>query len=189
MSQIKVDAQPILLHRQSVVGTDVKNFTGGNISRNEVAILRIALLEEVAPLRLWNFTWVANVLRCSWHPHSPSLSPSALTHKTQFIGTGNRRRMNLNKFTVAIPRTMLISPANGASRADHRHRRSTEYEATPSTGKNDRIGWKRFDLHRNEILANGSSTPAAIIKNGLEEVPEFPFLYFPQSFPSANLFV
>ena len=52
--QVEIHAQPVLLDAQPLVDADVEDLARGDVARHEVAVLRIALFEEVVPLALGN---------------------------------------------------------------------------------------------------------------------------------------
>ena len=52
--QVEIHAQPVLLDAQPFVGADVEDLARGDVARHQVAVLRIALFEEVVALGFGN---------------------------------------------------------------------------------------------------------------------------------------
>src|SRR5205085_3458730 len=93
-------------------------------------------------------------------------------HQTQFVSAGNGRRVNLNELGVAVFRAGLISAADGATGANHRHRRTAIDETAPARGDYHRVGGKRADLHRDEVLSDAALALAVIVEDRPEKIPE-----------------
>ena len=187
--EVEVNAQSVLLDRQPLGGADVENLAGGNVARHEVAVLRIPLLEEIAPLDFRNVAGITGVVRRLGHPDAATLAAGALAHQPQFVGSGNRRRVDLDELSVAIPCTRPVGPADGAARADHRHRRAAVEQPAAARGNDDSIRRKGAELHGDKILADRAPAPARIVEHRFQEVPELPLLDLSLHFPAADLLV
>ena len=154
--QVEVHAQPIFLDAQSFVHADVEDLSRGDIARHQVAVLRIALFQEVVALVLGNLLGLAGVLRLARHPHPAAFAASAFAHQSELVGAGNGGRMDLDELGVAVFRAGLEGAAGGAAGADHRHRRAAVNQSAAARGDDHRVGREGADLHRDQVLADNA---------------------------------
>ena len=97
--------------------------------------------------------------------------------------------MNLDKLAIGVKRPGGVAAARSAARADHRHRRATKDKTAATRGDNHGVGWKRPELHRDEILADRTAAPARVIDHGLQKIPELPLLHLASNFPPPHLLI
>ncbi len=187
--QVEIDAQPVALDAQVLVRADVEDFARGNVAGHEVAILRIALFEEVIPLGLGNLLGRARILRLTRHPHTASLAAGAFAHQPQLVGSGNGRGVHLDELGIAVLGSRLVGAAGGAAGADHRHRRAAIDQPAAPRGDDHRVGREGSDLHGDQVLAHHPAANARLVEDRSQIVPGFVELYLALDAPAAHLVV
>ena len=99
MGEVEVNAA-LIVDAEPHVDADLEDCTRCDVARDEVAVCRIHLLEEIPGL--------AVLVR----PDASALTAAGLGHQTVLIRSRNRRRMNLNELRVADMCTLLIGGGN-----------------------------------------------------------------------------
>ncbi len=189
MREIQIHTLLIFVDTQTVVHANVENLACSDVARHEIAILGIALFEEVIPLRFGNRFRIARILGLARHPHTAPFATGRFAHQSQLVGSGNRRRMHLNEFAIGIFRTGLHRAAHGASRAGHRHRAPSVNQAATPRGQHDRIRWERANFHRHHVLRDRAPATAIVIDHGTEKIPTFVHFDGTRRMPTPHLFV
>ena len=187
---VEIHAQPVLLDAQSFVRADVENLARGDVARHQVAVLRIALFEEVVALGFGNLLRRARVVRLARHPHAAPFAAGAFAHQPQLVGAGNGRRMHLDELAVAVfgsgaeargwrrCRCRPSTSSSGRRSARNRRRRRPRH----------RPGNVRISIVTRSWPTQPRQTPLSS-RIGPEEVPELVLLDLAFDFPAAHLLV
>ena len=116
--QIEVDL--VVAVDAEAVEADLENLARRDVARDEVAVGRVLLFEEVPALGLGDGRRLAFIILRLRHPHAPALAARRLGHQTQLVLAGDRGRVDLNELAVGVARALLIARRDGRARADHR---------------------------------------------------------------------
>ena len=93
--EVEVDTA-VVVDTEPHVHADLEDRTGGNVTRNEVAICGVHLLKEVPGL--------AVLVR----PDASALTATCLGHETVLVRAGDCGRMDLDELGVADVRALLV---------------------------------------------------------------------------------
>ncbi len=170
--QVEVDALPVRLDAQALVDADVEDLARGDVARHEVAVLRVALFEEVVALGLGNLARRPRVLRLARHPDAAPFAAGRFAHQPQLVGAGDGGGVDLDELAVGVLDAGLDGAAGGAAGADHRHRccgrrsaRSRRWRgSTASAGK------ARISIVTRS-WADAAAAAAVVVEDRAEEVP------------------
>ena len=99
--RLAIDAEVLLVN-------NFKNGAGRDISRYQVAILRIPLFEEIPALVLRNTLGIALVARILRDPYPSPFAAGRLRHQPQFVFSRDRSRVNLDELAVGVITALLI---------------------------------------------------------------------------------
>src|SRR5690606_7693702 len=83
----------------------------------------------------------------------------------------------------------LEAPARGASVTRHRHGASPVNQSRTTRSDYNRIGGKRPDFHRKEVLANATAANAVVVQDWPKEIPKFVLGDFAGRRPTPHLLV
>ncbi len=97
---LPVDAQLFLIN-------DAVNGSRSDVARNEVAVLRIPLLEEIKALVFRNAFCRTRVPGFLGNPHAAAFPARRFAHEAEFVFTGDRGGMDLNEFSVRVIDALL----------------------------------------------------------------------------------
>jgi predicted lipid-binding transport protein (Tim44 family) len=97
--------------------------------------------------------------------------------------------MDLDELGVGVERAGPGRAAGGGAGAGHRHRAAAEDQPAPADRHDHRVGGKRPNLHRHEVLANRSPATAVVVEYGAQKVPSLVHCDQPGGVPAADLFV
>src|SRR5687767_3917957 len=89
--------------------TNLKYLTRRDVAGNEIAVCGIFFFEEVPTLRLGNLARISRVAVRFRDPDAAAFAACGFTHQTQFILARDRCRMHLDKLTVRVSCTLLIT--------------------------------------------------------------------------------
>ncbi len=186
IAQIKVDHVPAA-NAQALLA-DFKNFAGGDVARNDVAIFGIFFFEKIVSLGLGDIVGPARVARLARHPDAAPFATGRFGNQSALVFAGDGRRMNLDHLRVAISCPGLIAARDGAAGADDGHGAFAEDQSIAAGGHDDRIGAKRANLHRAHVLGDDSNA-RAIFKDRPEKFPELVLIDAIFAFPAAGLLI
>ena len=116
--QIKVDL--ILRAHALAFNADLENFARGDVARDEIAVGRKLLFEEIPALTFRYRRWRSRVAGLSRHPNASAFAARGFRHQSQLVFAGNGSGMDLNELAIRILRALLITSGNGTARANHR---------------------------------------------------------------------
>src|SRR5687767_865110 len=169
--------------------TNLKYLTCRDVAGHEVAVSRVFFFEEVPTLRLGNLARISRISVRFRDPNAPAFSACGFAHQPQFIFARDRGRMDLNKLSVRVSRTLLITGRHRAAGASHRVRRFTEYKSR-STRRNDHsVCGERFQFERLQIHRNQTAADLMIVEYERKHLPPFVFCDTLLDFPSPHLFI
>ena len=132
--QVEIDHR-LAVDAEVVLEDDFEDFAGGHIARDEVAIFRIPLFEEVPALFLGNGLGIALVALCSGNPDAPAFAARRFRHEAQLVFAGDAGGMNLDELAIGVVAALLIERRLRRSRADHRVRGLAEDGANAAGGR------------------------------------------------------
>ena len=162
---------------------DFVDCTGCNVTRYEVAVCRIHILEEVPTLFLMRLRIL------TINPYTATFTTAGLRHQTVLIRTRNSRRMDLQELRVADFCALLVYSRNSRTIAD-RGSRATTIDLTRAAGcQDDNISREGYDLVGVHILGNDTTANAVLVLDDLDEFPELILLHAALDFPTANLLI
>jgi len=131
---------------KALIAADGEDLAGGDVAGNEVAVVRVTLLEKVPALAVGNLGRVALVALGFRHPDARPLAAQRLGNEAQLVGPGDRRRVHLDELAVGIGRALLIRSARRRAGVDQRLRRASEDEAGTSRRNHRGIAGERAQL-------------------------------------------
>src|SRR5262249_41927232 len=105
--QVKID-HGFAIDAEIVFVDDFEDRAGRASSRDEVAVLRIPLFEEVPTLALRDRLWIALVAGSLRYPDASALAARRFRHQSELVLTGNRSGVNLNEFAVGVVTALLV---------------------------------------------------------------------------------
>src|SRR5439155_9990118 len=100
---------------------NLEKLAGGDVARNQVAIFRISLFQEIKTLRLRNRIGMPCIAGLSRDPDAPAFATGRFADQSALVLAGDCRRMHLNKLAIAISSPGLIAAPGGPARSDDRH--------------------------------------------------------------------
>ena len=158
------------------------------VTRHQVAVLRIPLLEEVEALVLRNIISgrlsPASSAPTRVHPRRAPIRSSGA-----FVLAGNRRGMHLDEFAIRVVRALLEKRRLRGASAHHRVRRAPENRAVPARAENQSVRGKRLDLHGLQIHRANAARHAAIVNHCRKKRPAFELLNLSFGFKAPHLLV
>src|SRR5258705_10360329 len=149
MRQIEVDL--VFSADALAFDTDLENFAGGDVARNEISVGRKLLLEKI-PTFVFRYRRRRSCLaRFARHPNPAAFAACGLRHQPQLVFTGNRSGMDLDKLAVRILRALLVTSGDSTAGANHRVGRLA-INQTWSPGSHDHsVGGKGFQLESPQV--------------------------------------
>ena len=156
-----------------------EQLTRGDVTRNEVAVAGVLVLEEIVALALRHVLAAALLLRVLGHPDAAALAAHALGDEAQLVGTGDGGGMDLDELAVRVAGALLVDGARGGARVDDRVRRFPEDDAASAGGKTHRLAGEGLNLHGLEVLRDDAARDVALVEHEPEEVPELPLADHP----------
>ena len=107
MRQIEIDhRRPI--DAEMMLEHDLMNGAGSDVTRYEVTVFRVPLLQEVPALAFRYALGIALVTLLFWDPHPATFAARRLRHEAQFVFARDARRMHLDELTISVERALLI---------------------------------------------------------------------------------
>ena len=131
--EVEVDAA-VVVDTEPHMDADLEDRTGGNVTRNEVAVCGVHLLKEVPRL--------AVLVR----PDTSTLTAARLGHETVLVRTGDCRRMDLDELGVADVCALLVCRRDRRSVTDRGRCAAAEHLSRAARCEDDDIGGERLDL-------------------------------------------
>src|SRR5438477_10954762 len=119
MRQVEIDHR-LAINAEIAFINHLEDGAGRNIPRNQIAVLRIPLLEEIPTIAFRNRKRITLVAECPWYPDPPAFAARRLRHQPQLVFTRNRSWMDLNKFAVGVITSLLIQGRLCRTRAYNR---------------------------------------------------------------------
>src|SRR5205814_1470778 len=107
VGEIEIDHR-LAINAEVVFINHLEDGAGRNVPWNQIAVLRIPLLEEIPTIFFRNRIRITLVAECPWYPDPPAFAARRLRHQPQLVFTRNRSWMDLNKFTVDVITSLLI---------------------------------------------------------------------------------
>src|SRR5207253_3725870 len=188
MRQVKIDHR-LPVNAELMLVDNFENRARRNVTRDEVAILRIPLLEEVPAITLRNGFGVALVPLSLGNPDPSAFAPRRFRHQAQLVFSGNRRGMNLNKLTVRVVAALLIECGLRRSGAHNRIGGLTEYSANAAGGNDDSVGGEGAHFHTAQIHRTDAAADTVSVEHGREKFPVFVLLYLAFGLVASDLLV
>src|SRR5580693_2553851 len=123
------------------------NGAGGDVTRYQVAVFRIPLLEEIKPLVLGDLFRRTRVLRRLRNPHAATLAAGRFAHQPAFVFAGDGSGMHLNEFAVSVVNTLLKQRGLRGASANDGISRAAKDGADAARAEDRGVAGERFDLH------------------------------------------
>src|SRR6266446_1609307 len=188
MRQVKIDHR-LAVDSQVVLVHYFENRARRNVARNEVAVFRVPLFEEVPALTLRNGFGVALVALSFWNPDASALAACRFRHQAQLVFPGDRRGMNLNELAVRVVTALLIERGLCRSGAHNRVGGLAEDGANAAGCDDDGIGREGAHFHRSQIHRADAAANAVRVEHGRKKLPVLVLLYLAFGFVTADLLV
>src|SRR6266446_4836508 len=179
---LAVDAEVLLVYH-------FENRPRRHVARDEVAVFRVPLFEEVPALTLRNGFGVALVALSFWNPDASALAACRFRHQAQLVFPGDRRGMNLNELAVRVVTALLIESRLRRSRAHHRVGGLAEDGANAAGCDDDGVGREGAHFHRSQIHRADAAANAVRVEHGRKKLPVLVLLYLAFGFVTADLLV
>src|ERR1019366_2084340 len=180
--RLAIDAEVELEHH-------FENGAGGHVARDEVAVFRIPLFEEIPALFLRDRLGVAFVARSLGNPHASTFAARRFGHEAQLVFAGNAGGMHLNKLAVRVIAALLIERRLRRSRAHHRIGGLAEDGATSARRDDDGVGGEGANLHGAQIHRADAATNVVSVEHSREKLPVLVLLHLAFGFVAAYLLV
>ncbi len=162
--RLSIDAEVVLVD-------DLEDRTRCDVAWNQVAVLRIPLLEEVPALIGRNALRIALISGLLRNPHAPAFTTRRLRHQPQLVFAGDRSWVHLNEFAIRVERALLIERALRGPGAYNRVRRLPENHADPAGGHDYRISREGAHFHRAQIHRADAAANLISVQYRGEEFP------------------
>src|SRR5690606_2573667 len=117
MCEIEIDL--ILTADAVAVDANLEDLTRGDVARDQVAVCRIFLLEEIPTLRFRYILRIAAVTVIFRDPNTPPFAAGRFAHQPQFVFAGDRCRVHLDEFAIRIAGPLLITGRHRAAGTGH----------------------------------------------------------------------
>ena len=180
--EVEVDAVRVV-HAETHVHDDLVDGAGRDVTRHEVAVCRVHILEEVPAL------FLARLRVLAVDPDASALAAASLAHQAVLVGARDGRRMDLQELGVAELRTLLIDGGDGGAVADRRRRAAAVDLARAARREDDDVSGERDDLHRVHVLRDDAAADAVLVLDDADELPELVLFHAALDFPAADLLV
>src|SRR5580658_12105 len=180
--RLAVDAEVELEHY-------FENRAGSHVARNEVAVFRIPLFEEIPALTFRNGVGIALVALRLRYPDASTFAAGRFRHETQLVFAGDAGGMHLNELSVRVVAALLIERGLRRSRAHHGIRRLAKDGANATRGNDDGVGGEGADFHRPQIHRANAAADAASVEHGGEKFPVLVLLHFAVGFVAPDLLI
>ncbi len=180
--RLAIDAEIMLVHH-------FENRARRHIARDEVAILRIPLFEEVPAVALRDRLRVTLVALSFRNPDTSTFPARRFRHEAQLVFAGNRRRVNLNELAVRVVAALLVERGLRRPGAHDRVGRLAEDGANAAGRDDDGVGGESADFHTAQVHRADAAADAVSVEHGGEKLPVLVFLYLALGFVAADLLV
>jgi len=192
---ISIDVREFEIYHRFAIDAKVvfvdnfENCAGGHVARHEVAVLGVALLEEVEALGGGDLVGVPGVALLLGHPDPAALAAHRLAHQAQLVLAGDRGGVDLDEFAVGVVGALLVESGLGRAGADDGVGGLAEDGSVAACTHNDRVCWERPGVHGAEVHGGDAAAGAFAVEDCGEELPAFVLGYFAFGLVAADLFV
>jgi hypothetical protein len=159
------------------VNANLENSTGGYVTRYQVTISRIHILQEVPRLTI------------SVNPYTTTLTAASLGHQTVLVGARDCSWMDLNELRVGNLCALLINCRNCRTITNSGSGATAKYLTRATGCQDNNISLEGLDFHGVHALGNDTTANAVLILEDLYEFPELVLGYAALNFPATNLLV
>src|SRR4029077_17929879 len=180
--RLAVDAEFVLEHH-------FENRAGGHVARDEVAVFRIPLFEEVPAIVFRDALRIAFVALRFRNPDASALAARRLRHEAQLVFAGNACGMNLDELAVRVVAALLIKRGLRRSGTHYRICRLAEDRAYASGRNDDGVGRESAHFHRSQIHRADTAADVGSVEHGRKKFPVLVLLYFAFGLIAADLLV
>ena len=188
VGEVEVDHR-LAVDAEAVLVDHLVNGARGHVARDEVAVLRIPLFEEVEALGLGNLLEGALVAGRARHPDAAAFAAGRLRHEAQLVFAGNGGGMDLDEFAVGVVRALLEDGGLRRAGADDGVGALAEDGADAAGGEDDGVGREGAQLHGAQVERGDAAADALGVEDGGEEFPAFVLLDLAFGFVAAHLLV
>ena len=180
--EVEVDAVRVV-HAEAHVDDDLVDGARCDVTRNEVAVCRVHILEEVPAL------FLARLRVLAVNPDAAAFTAASLGHQAVLIGTRDGRRMDLEEFRIAKLSALLVDSRDSRAVADRRSRAAAVNLARAARCEDDDIRRERDNLVGVHVLCDDTAADTLFVLDDLDEFPELILLDAALYFPTANLLI
>src|SRR5713226_595109 len=180
--RLAVDAEVVFVHH-------FENRARGHVARDEVAVFRIPLFEEIPTVTLRNGLGIALVALSFRNPDPSTFAAGRFRHEAQLVFAGNRRRVNLNKLAVRVIAALLIERGLRRSGAHNRVGGLAEDGANAARRNDNGVGREGADFHAAQVHRTDAAADALSVEHGGEKFPVLVLLHLSFGFVAADLLV
>ena len=179
---LSVEAHVVFVH-------DLEDGAGGDVARDQVAVLRVPLFEEVPAFGVGDGTRIALVVFVAGHPDAAAFAARGLGHEAEFIVAGNAGGMDLDELAVGVVRALLVERRLRRASADHRVGGLAEDGPDAAGADDDRVRGEGAHLHRAQVQSADAAADAVGIEHGGEELPALVLFDLAVGLVAADLLV
>ncbi|MCU1226923.1 MAG: hypothetical protein JWQ42_5016 [Edaphobacter sp.] len=163
---LAVDAHAMLVHH-------FKYCPGGDVARDEVAVLGVPLLEEVPAVAFGDRLRCALVVLVPGDPDAAAFAAGGLGHEAELVFAGDGGGVDLDELAVGVEGTLLVEGRLRAAGADDGVGGFPEDGSVAAGADDDGIGGEGADLHAAEIHGSDAAAGSLGVEDGGEELPAF----------------
>ena len=188
VGEVEVDHR-LAVDAEAVLVDDLVDGAGGDVARNEVAVFRIPLFEEVEALGLGNLLDGTLVAGSARNPDAAAFAAGRFRHEAKLVFAGNGGGMDLDEFAVGVVGALLEDGGLRGAGADDGVGALAEDGADAAGGENDCVGGEGAQFHGAQVERGDAAAYAVGVEDGREKLPAFVFFDFAFGFVAAHLFV
>ena len=152
VGEVEVD-HGLAVDAEAVLVDDLVDGAGGDVARNEVAVFRIPLFEEVEALGLGDLLDGALVARGARNPDAAAFAARRFGHEAQLVFAGDRGGVDLDELAVGVVGALLEDGGLRGAGADDGVGAFAEDGADAAGGEDDGFGGEGTEFHGAQVRA------------------------------------
>ncbi len=168
---------------------DLEDLASGDVTGDEVAVLGVALLEEVPAVGFGDGLGGALVVAVLGDPDAAAFAAGGLGHEAELVFAGDGGGVDLDELAVGVVGALLIEGGLGGAGADYGVGGLAEDCSVAAGADDDGVGGEGAGLHGAEVHGGDAAAGAFGVEDGGEELPAFVLGDFAFGLVAADLLV
>ena len=171
VGEVEIDHR-LAVDAQAVLVDDLEDGAGGDVARDEVAVLGIPLFEEVPAVGLGNAASAARLSSLlARNPDAAAFAAGRLGHQAQLVFAGDGGGVDLDELAVGVVGALLVEGGLRGAGADDGVGGLAEDGSVAAGADDDRVGREGADLHGAQVHGADAAADALGSRARRRETP------------------